>query len=207
MENRIPVSTPELDYITIKGFKSIASVEKLRLGSINLLISPNGSGKSNFIGVFSFLHKIREGHLNDYVRKAGGAEQLLHFGSKVTDEILIKISFCQEVNQYELTLEPAEDDSLYLSSEAAYFWKRKNIVSQAGNHCILVKTVQKRGSAILDSKKQPIGFGSVWAAGGFTMSMIYQQHIPLEKDPQDKRQRAPSARWFQSARVSLSDAQ
>jgi predicted ATPase len=128
MENEIGMNTPkppELDYITIKGFKSIASVEKLALGSTNLIIGPNGSGKSNFIGVFSFLHEIREGRLNDYVRKAGGAEQLLHFGSKVTDEIFIKISFRQAVNQYELTLKPTEDDSLYPADETAYFWRKK----------------------------------------------------------------------------------
>ena len=48
------MTTPELDYISIKGFKSIALVEELALGPINLIIGPNGSGKSNFIGVFSF---------------------------------------------------------------------------------------------------------------------------------------------------------
>jgi predicted ATPase len=62
----------ELDYITIKGFKSIASVEKLALQPINVIIGPNGSGKSNVIGVFSFLHEIREGRLQDYVRRSGG---------------------------------------------------------------------------------------------------------------------------------------
>jgi len=118
------LKTPELDYITIKGFKSIASVEKLGLGPINLIIGPNGAGKSNFIGVFSFLHEIREGRLNDYVRKAGGAEQLLHFGSKVTKEILIKISFRQEVNQYELILKPTADDGLYPAKEWVYFWNK-----------------------------------------------------------------------------------
>lgn len=118
-------NTPELDYITVKGFKSIASVENLALGPINLIIGPNGSGKSNFIGVFSFLHEIREGRLNDYVRKAGGAEQLLHFGSKLTNEIYIKISFRQEVNQYELRLKPTSDDGLYPWDERAYFWNKE----------------------------------------------------------------------------------
>ena len=92
------MSELELDYITVKGFKSIASIEKLALRPINVIIGPNGSGKSNFIGVFSFLHEVREGRLNEYIRKAGGAEQLLHFGSKVTDEIQLVISFDQEVN-------------------------------------------------------------------------------------------------------------
>ena len=38
-----------LDFVTVKGFKSIASIEKLELGPINVLIGANGSGKSNFI--------------------------------------------------------------------------------------------------------------------------------------------------------------
>ncbi|MBC8431426.1 MAG: AAA family ATPase [Desulfobacterales bacterium] len=118
------MSTPELSYITVKGFKSIGSIEKLELGSINVLVGPNGSGKSNFVGVFSFLHTIREGRLSDYVRKAGGAEQLLHFGSKVTQEISIHISFKQGVNQYSLSLKPTDDDSLYPFDERVYFWDK-----------------------------------------------------------------------------------
>jgi predicted ATPase len=76
-----------LDYISIKGFKSISSLEKLELRPINILIGPNGSGKSNFIGAFSFLHAIREGRLQEYVTAAGGSEKLLHFGSKTTMHI------------------------------------------------------------------------------------------------------------------------
>lgn len=117
--------TPELDYITIKGFKSIASVEKLRLTPINVVIGPNGAGKSNLIEVFSFLHSIREGHLQDYVGKAGGAEKLLHFGSKVTSLIEIHLSFSDEVNQYRLILEPTADDGLRTALENIYFWKKK----------------------------------------------------------------------------------
>src|SRR3954471_2488802 len=103
----------KVDYVTIKGFKSIASIEKLPLKPINLIIGANGSGKSNFIEVFSFLHAVREGRLQDYVRRAGGAEQLLHFGSRETKEIEISVSFQQKVNQYRLTLRPTDDDSLY----------------------------------------------------------------------------------------------
>src|ERR1039457_2542563 len=89
-----------LDYITIKGFKSIASVEKLELRPINVLIGANGSGKSNFIGVFAFLHEIREGRLQHYVTASGGAEKLLHFGSKTTREISFRLSFANQHCQY-----------------------------------------------------------------------------------------------------------
>lgn len=113
-----------LDYITVKGFKSIRSIEKLSLRPINLIIGANGSGKSNFLGVFSFLHAIREGRLEDYVARAGGADRVLHFGSKETKWIELKISFANEVNQYELRLEPTSSDELYPSVELAYFWDK-----------------------------------------------------------------------------------
>lgn len=108
------MNTPELDYITVKGFKSIASVEKLALGPINVIIGPNGSGKSNFIEVFALLRAIREGRLDEYVRRAGGAEQLLHFGSKVTADIELLVSFPGD-DRYGIILHPAADDDLFAS--------------------------------------------------------------------------------------------
>ncbi len=116
---------PELDTITIKGFKSIASIEKLKLGGINVIIGPNGSGKSNFIGVFSFLHAIREGHLKDYVIKAGGADKVLHFGSKVTERLDIHVSFQNGQNQYEIALGVRSSDQLYPDHETVYFWNKE----------------------------------------------------------------------------------
>lgn len=118
------MNSPELDYITVKGFKSIASIEKLELRPINVIIGPNGSGKSNFIGIFSFLHEVREGRLNDYVRKSGGSENMLHFGSKKTEEIQMFVSFRREVNQYSLILKPTTDDGLYPAFEWANYWDK-----------------------------------------------------------------------------------
>lgn len=118
------MSTHILDEITIEGFKSIASIQKLKLRPINVVIGPNGAGKSNLIGVFSFLHSLREGRLQDYVRRSGGAEQVLHFGSKVTSEIVIHVSFLGGENQYRVVLKPTDDDSLYPSYEKVMFWDK-----------------------------------------------------------------------------------
>ena len=115
------MSETALDTITVKGFKSIASVDALPLRPINVIIGANGSGKSNFIGVFSFLHAIREGRLQEYVRSAGGADQLLHFGSRTTDGIHIVLSFSRGVNEYCLSLAPTEDDSLYPRRETSLY--------------------------------------------------------------------------------------
>ncbi|MEP7010557.1 MAG: AAA family ATPase [Acidobacteriota bacterium] len=112
---------PELDTITVKGFKSIASIEKLKLAPINVLIGPNGSGKSNFIGVFSFLHAIREGHLEDYVLRAGGADKVLHFGSKETKSLHVHVSFQGGTNHYRIELQPTDADELVPKSEQVGF--------------------------------------------------------------------------------------
>jgi predicted ATPase len=134
-----------LDYITIRGFKSVAALEKLDLRPINVLIGPNGSGKSNFIGVFSFLHAIREGRLRDYVVTAGGAERILHFGSKVTKQISIHLSFANEVNQYELDLSPTSDDGLYPSTEVAYFWDKQKYDRPYGDSLMMQQQGREAG--------------------------------------------------------------
>ena len=115
----------ELDYITVKGFKSIASIEELRPGAMTVLIGPNGSGKSNFIGVFSFLNAVREGRLQEYVIKTGGADKVLHFGSGVTEQLQIHISFREERNQYDIILESTDLDELVPQSETVYFWDKE----------------------------------------------------------------------------------
>ena len=117
----------KLDYITVRGFKSIASIEELKPGPLTVLIGPNGSGKTNFVGVFSFLSALREGRLQEYVIKAGGADKVLHFGSRVTETLHIHIAFRNEVhqheeNQYEITLKLNGADELVPVSEFVRFW-------------------------------------------------------------------------------------
>jgi len=79
-----------VEYITIQGFKSFKSVENLKLNPVNVLIGANGSGKSNFLGVFEFLRSTVESKVNDYVERAGGADNVLHFGAKTTPKLFIK---------------------------------------------------------------------------------------------------------------------
>ena len=123
----------KLDYITVSGFKSIAHIEELTLGPLTVLIGPNGSGKTNFLGVFSLLNAIRTGGLQTYVAKAGGADKVLHFGSKVTGTLHVHISFANKVNQYEIDLESNGTDTLIPSSESVYFWQRSQHNRPYGN--------------------------------------------------------------------------
>ena len=127
----------ELDYITVRGFKSIASIEKLRLGAMNVLIGPNGSGKSNFIGAFSFLNAIRSGGLQDYVIRAGGADKVLHFGSRETDEVYIDVSFLEGRRRYSITLRPSGADELVPGNETVF--------SANGDQVVLVRAAKEAG--------------------------------------------------------------
>jgi predicted ATPase len=105
--------TNALQHITIKGFKSIASIERIELRPINVVIGPNGSGKSNFLGALELLQDaFDEDGLRNYVKFAGGAEKILHFGSKVTRQIVFGLSFAQ--GQYGFELRPTANDELYL---------------------------------------------------------------------------------------------
>ena len=126
----------QLDYITIRGFKSIASIEKLRLGALNVLIGPNGSGKSNFIGAFSFLNAIRSGGLQDYVTRAGGAGKILHFGAKQTDEVHVEVSFLDGRRRYSITLRPSGADELVPGNETVF---------ANGDHAVLVRAAKEAG--------------------------------------------------------------
>ncbi len=108
----------ELDTITIKGFKSIASIEKLKLGAINVVIGPNGSGKSNFIGVFAFVKALAAGGLQAYVGKRG-LQNVLHFGPKVTEALTLELNFRGDAPvAYALRLEPGMQTQLLPVAES-----------------------------------------------------------------------------------------
>jgi len=62
--------------------------------------------------------------LQDYVAKAGGAEKVLHFGSKFTEKVYFHIYFEGGTNQYEIALQPTDADELIPQSETVYYWNK-----------------------------------------------------------------------------------
>lgn len=99
-----------LDSITVKGFKSIRSIEDLKIRPVNLLIGANGSGKSNFLGAFSLLNAGQEDRLEQFVAEAGGADRILHFGTKVTPAISLALSFFDGTSYTTSFMATAQDD-------------------------------------------------------------------------------------------------
>lgn len=107
-----------LDWITVKGFRSIAHVEQLELTPINVLIGANGSGKSNFVDVFSLLRSWSENRLDGYVGRSGGADRNLHFGTKTTPKLHMQLSFAEGAERHDIHLAATEDDQLRVMSES-----------------------------------------------------------------------------------------
>jgi predicted ATPase len=188
------MSSTALDYITVKGFKSIASIEKLTLRPVNILIGSNGSGKSNFIGVFAFLHAVREGHLREYVIEAGGAEKILHFGSKTTKQIEIHLSFVQEVNQYRLELSPTNDDGLYPSSETVFFWDKARYPKKPYDD-FLSSREQGREAGISDKNLDRIPRWVRERLGGWR---LYHMHDTSASSPMRKTAKVNDNRFLQT---------
>jgi predicted ATPase len=111
----------KLDEMTVKGYKSIKSLDNFELRNINLLIGSNGAGKSNFISLFKFLENIYNQNLQSYVEVSGGPDALLCFGRKTTNSLKLEFKFAG--NGYNLELIPTDDNRLILSEENSIFYK------------------------------------------------------------------------------------
>ncbi len=131
-----------LERIVLKGYKSFRELD-LTLSPINILIGANGSGKSNFISLFKMLNRMMNEELQVYVAQAGGADQLLHYGRKVTERLEIELWFQRGMNLangYLCDLVPAED-TLLVAQEATHFHDRSRYSKpyQDASHTSLVK--------------------------------------------------------------------
>lgn len=106
-----------LDGVIIEGFKSIAFATQ-RLRPLNVLIGANGSGKSNFIDAISLLRTVVQGHLQQYVGQAGGADQILHFGSRVTSKLEMQVVFDRNTAGFAIQLFRDDSDGLFVKNIA-----------------------------------------------------------------------------------------
>ncbi len=107
-----------LSRMTVRGFKSIQTLEDFKLERLNVLIGANGAGKSNFISFFRMLSDMMEGRLQLYVKGEDGPDAVLFGGRKRTRQIEAELHFGS--NGYRFMLSPAANQ-LVFSDEATYF--------------------------------------------------------------------------------------
>ena len=108
-----------INRIKIEGYKSIKKLD-LELKPINILIGSNGVGKSNFLSFFKLVNNIYEQRLQGYVAKQGGADNLLHFGRKVTEQINGTLYFDYK-NSYVFELFSDSENLLIISNDRGGF--------------------------------------------------------------------------------------
>jgi predicted ATPase len=158
------------------------------------------------LAVFSFLRQITEGRLQEYVRVNGGADQLLHFGSKTTQQIEIHLSFVKEANQYQyhLLLKPTADDSLYPAEEKAYFWDRHR---DSNPQCELITPLSPvangREAAVSDSRISRISQISGWIRTRFEQFRVYHVEDTSPTSPMRKTARLHDNAFLRSDASNL----
>lgn len=113
-----------LKSLRVSGWKSIKETDPpLEFGPINILIGANGSGKSNLISFFKLLNELLEERLQAFVGKSGGAESLLHYGSKETLAVEgnLELETYTNTSRYFIQLTHAAVDTLIFSEERVEF--------------------------------------------------------------------------------------
>lgn len=116
-----------LHSLHIQGYKSIKDAS-LEFSPLNVLIGGNGAGKSNLIGVFHFLNRITRKELALYTGQSGGANSILHFGRKHTENLSIEVVFSEGMNRniYEFTLSPTDAEGFLFEREVTSFWNTQS---------------------------------------------------------------------------------
>ena len=105
----------QLRRLTVRGFKSIRSLEDFELRGLNVLIGANGTGKSNFISLFRMLAELAERRLQLFVKEQDGPDALLFGTRKRTAQIEAEFYFAQ--NGYRITLVPRGDRLIFAREE------------------------------------------------------------------------------------------
>ncbi len=147
----------KLKSINLKGYKSIDSISgaSIEFGDITILLGANGVGKSNLVSFFSMLNRMMTGSLQNYIAEQGYADSLLHYGSKVTRELLAIIEFTDDEStyKYHFKLTHAAGDILIFTSEG--LWGNHN--NSQDSYLGLNPAV--RESDLRDYVKRPGGWG------------------------------------------------
>ena len=103
---------PGVQRITIRGFKSIRELETLELRPLNVLIGPNGGGKSNFIELFRMLESATRGQFQSFVAAQEGPNSLLHRGKNEQSK-LIEIRLSLGALSYNCQLAPSRNNLVF----------------------------------------------------------------------------------------------
>ncbi|MBI4946709.1 MAG: AAA family ATPase [Bacteroidetes bacterium] len=111
--------------ISLTNFKSIREAKDIRFEAVNILIGPNGVGKTNLISFFKLLNNIMNKNLQMYVKTTGRANSYLYFGAKKSTYLEGEISFLNPgknlSNSYQFKLIPTQEGGFIFEKEFSNF--------------------------------------------------------------------------------------
>ncbi|OHD12907.1 MAG: hypothetical protein A2Y41_10880 [Spirochaetes bacterium GWB1_36_13] len=112
----------KLSSLSLSGYKSIASQndsQKIDFQNTTVIIGANGAGKSNLVSFFKMLNMMTTGALQEHIARNGGANSILHYGSKQTVRTEASLEFRHEnnVDTYDFALSHASGDTLIFTNE------------------------------------------------------------------------------------------
>ena len=112
----------KLKTVKLVNFKSIRE-QSFELESVNVLIGANGAGKSNLLSFFKLLNEMLGMRLQSHIEQAGGANSLLHYGSKRSPSLEAELTFETDtgLSKYVVRLVYAAVDRLIFSEERIHF--------------------------------------------------------------------------------------
>src|SRR5260221_54799 len=112
-----------LEKLNLRGFRSIKELDDFTLGPITVFVGANGSGKSNFIGLFRLMNYVMQGGLQRFLQGGGCASNFLHFGPARTRFLNAMLTFRSDagLNTYRCELTFAAVDRLIFVSEEVQF--------------------------------------------------------------------------------------
>ena len=115
------MSTNRIEFIKIRGFRSLADVELSGMPQATVLIGANGSGKSNFMRFLDMLSWMlsRPRRLQEYVQRQGGADDQLFGGSATTPsmEAEIRMRAEEDWREYGFALAYSHPDRFTFTDE------------------------------------------------------------------------------------------
>lgn len=102
-----------VDFLEISGYRSIRKL-RLSAGGLNVIVGPNGTGKSNLYRSIELLQAAADGRLSQSLASEGGMPSVLWAGKRYKGPVRMSIRVGLEEFEYELQL------GLPVPSESAF---------------------------------------------------------------------------------------
>jgi predicted ATPase len=136
-----------IDSVYINNYKSIRESGEISIRPLNVLIGPNGVGKSNFISFFKLLSSIVQNRLPSFVAENGYADKILYFGRKISSTlsggIFFKLPGENANSRYDFILKPDQKGGFYFEKEVIGF-------GSDNWDCMELDSVGERNSGLRD---------------------------------------------------------